>query len=104
MSAQLHPETEWSAEDEEWMQEARQDRERERWERNSREDYRKVINSRNGQIVRLLVPHPFQDSEWRIIGPAEPGFYHLACRFQLYGKYNGFKQTFHQDEFTSQPV
>ena len=70
-------------------------------ERNAIKDYCKVANSRNGQIVRLLVSHPFQEDEWKIIGPAEPGFYHLACRFQLYGKYNGFEQTFHQSEFTT---
>lgn len=69
-------------------------------ERNAILDYRKAINSRNGQTVRVIVPHPFADDEWRVIGPAEPGFYHLGCRFQLYGKYNGFEQIFHETEFT----
>ena len=109
MSAQLHPETEWSPQDEEWMQEVRQDPLRAQWQRNAIQDYRKVANSRNGEIVRLLVPHPFQDEKWRIFGPApEPGFYYLHCvseyRCTKVSYRSAFEEVRHESEFTSQSV
>jgi hypothetical protein len=101
MNTLLVENEDWTCEDEIWMQDQIDHRERERADRRSMNDYQRVRNARNGERVRLLVEHPFRDEVWTIWGPApEPGFYYLCCRFQVYQKWTGIEQCFHESELT----
>lgn len=71
-------------------------------QRAASEEFHARRNARNGERVRLLVPHPFNGETWMIYDAMpEPGFYRLVCRFEVYSQWTWFEGVFHCDEFES---
>lgn len=83
----------WTPEDESWLQDRMDDRDREHNEKQAAIQWAKRIFERYQEDVEILVDHPFRGLRWEILYelPDSPDFFLCECA-------NGFKQAFHSGE------
>ena len=83
----------WTADDESFLQDHMDERDRRHEEKQAAIQFAKRIWQRYQEDVTLLVDHPFSGLRWEILYelPSAPDFYLCECS-------NGFKQAFHSSE------